>query len=396
MTPSLTGSVGTEPADNNGIDVTLIQVFLTAWLLSIKSQQIGILATWRPGIYDDTLGQMITFFQRRRTLPVADGRVDRNGRTWREMLVVVKTLTGFDLPGWVDPPAPKPAKPRFTDLKVLRFQQILPKTGASKIERPSIEPASFIPYLFRPVPPTAALVQGKSDGEMHEFRFKIEKGGAVFWVGAAVPKGTTDFSRMYVFFHPDTMGGETPNYAEFVGQRWSDATRYVQQMGSQMAMIKKIPVVVPFMTSDSAANTAKTNLFGDHGQETLNDLAAAMQISVGNTGAFPKVKDVGVASFSSGVHHLVRFAKKLGPSGLIREQIDFDGPFDKRPHDAPSTLQNCTNWTVTQEPAPFGKRSGWIYLPPKTAFTSVREQNTIHGKIGHLTFRSLMTVSAMR
>jgi hypothetical protein len=28
------------------------------------------------------------------------------------------------------------------------------------------------------------------------------KDGAVFWVGAAVPFGTTDFTKIQVFFHP--------------------------------------------------------------------------------------------------------------------------------------------------------------------------------------------------
>jgi hypothetical protein len=42
---------------------------------------------------------------------------------------------------------------------------------------------------------------------IHELLFKVTKNGAVFWVGAAVPLGTTDFTKIQVFFHPTVVQG---------------------------------------------------------------------------------------------------------------------------------------------------------------------------------------------
>ena len=43
---------------------------------------------------------------------------------------------------------------------------------------------------------------------IREFLFQIRKDGQVYWVGAAVPDGISDFSKVQVFFHPTVKNGK--------------------------------------------------------------------------------------------------------------------------------------------------------------------------------------------
>lgn len=390
MAPQLTGSVGRSPADNRPPDVTVVQAFMTAYLGSIKSPQIGIAAAWQPGVYDDTLGNIIDFFQRKRRLPKVDGRVDRNGRTWREMLQVAKTAR-LDIPEWIDPPKPTPG---FIDLNVLRFQQTMPVTSGS-FEIASVVPYSVMPYLFTPVPKTAALIEKGAGGVIFEFLFKIEKNGAIFWVGACIPQATMDFSRVYIFFHPDTISAsDDAAYPAFAG-RWPTVQRYVPAMGLQMAAIKAMPVIVPFMTHASRSNNGRTNLFADRGADTLDDILTAIQMTLGRADARGAVRQVGVASYSSGVNHLFRFAEVVGGTGLIREQIDFDSAYMVNAHKNAPILPGAVNWMVTQSPPPFGKRTGWLQLSPH-AFRNVHSmRGDTHAQIGNMMFQTMMMLSVI-
>src|SRR4051812_35281808 len=148
---------------------------------------------------------------------VADGVVDPRGTTLRKL----DALAGGIAP---TPPAPTPG---FTDLKVLRFQQTLPvQSGGFTI--PSIAPASAMPFLFAPLAKGATLVEAVAGGTVFDFLFKIEKNGAIFWVGACVPAGTADFSRAYIFFHPDTISStDDAGYPGFTGRWPTVRQRYV-------------------------------------------------------------------------------------------------------------------------------------------------------------------------
>jgi hypothetical protein len=226
--------------------------------------------------------------------------------------------------------------------------------------------------------------------------FKIEKNGATFGVGACVPAGTTDFSRAYIFFHPDTISStDDAGYPAFTG-RWPGVRqRYVLPEGLQMAAIKTMPLIVPFMTNASRANNARTNLFADRGVETIDDILAAIQISIGQTGNFGSVRQIGVASFSSGVDHLARFAQKLGASGLIREQIDFDSAFMIVAHKNAPNLPGAVNWMVSQSPPPFAGRPGWLHVP-QTAFRNVNTfRGDTHSQIGFMMFQTMMMLSVV-
>jgi hypothetical protein len=294
-----------------------------------------------------------------------------------------------------EPTPPKPEAPGFTDLKVLRFQQTLPAVPGG-FSYPAIEPASVMPFLFTPVAKHAALLEGSANGTIFEFLFKIEKNGAIFWVGACVPAGTTDFSRAYIFFHPDTMSAsDGARYPAFTGRWQTVQQRYVAPLGLQMAAVKAMPLIVPFMTNASRLNGALNNLFADRGAETLDDIISAIQISLGQTSAQGSVRQIGVSSYSSGVDHLFRFAEKLGATGLIREQIDFDSAFMTVAHKSAPVLPGAVNWMVTQSAPPGGKRLGWLHLPA-AAFRNVPTmRGDVHRQIGLMMFKAMMTLSVV-
>lgn len=324
----------------------------------------------------------------------ADGVVDPGGNTLRKLDA---------LAGKPAPPAPTP-KPGFMDLKVLRIRQTLGKdmTDAHATQIPAVSLGSLMPFLFTRFDPKAKLREEMAKATIHELLFEIEKDGVTFWVGAAIPAGTMDFSRAYIYFHPDTMGdADNRTYKNFSG-RWEEVRRYVWSQGTHMAAAKKIPLLVPFMTLASRGNTAGVNLFASQGVETISDIMTAIQMTLGRTGKFGEIQHVGVASFSSGVDHLFRFAQKVGGSGVIREQMDFDGANIIVSHKIAPRLSGCVNWTITQNASHIGVKSadrvgtpGWLYLPGEVWSEVGRGMKDVHAKIGFMMFNPMMILSAM-
>ncbi|MBL8587823.1 MAG: hypothetical protein JNK46_04785 [Methylobacteriaceae bacterium] len=328
-------------------------------------------------------------------LKKADGVVDPRGTTLRKL----DALAGKPAP------APTPPKPNFIDLKVLRFRQTLGRdlTEAHENSIPMVTFGSMVPFLFWPFSVQSKLKQDMAKGSIHEFLFEIEKGGATFWVGAAVPAGTTDFSRAYVYFHPDTMGeADNATYKTFSG-RWETVRRYVWTQGTHMASAKKMALIVPFMTLSSRQDSPSANMFAATARETINDILAAIQISLGRTGKFQEAQQIGVASFSSGVDHLFRFGKKMGSSGILREQMDFDGANIIVKHEVAQSFTGCVNWSVTQNAAHVGAKSaeragrpGWVYLPAPAWSDVGNLRGHLHEQIGFMTFGPMMLASAIR
>ncbi len=204
-------------------------------------------------------------------------------------------------------------------------------TVPNEANNPVVKP----PVLTSP-PASFRFLQSTTSEWIHEFLFKIQKGGKVFWMGAAVPMGTTDFTRAQIFFHPTVKQGHEiraaeEDYHDFKGG-WSTGTsplqRYVAMQGGQLAEARRLmPLLVPFMTMAAVNKGGSDNMFSDRPVDTLNTVIAAIQSEVtGTTGAHPKLSKLGSSSFSSGIHALRMFVGSLGSSGLIKEIIDFDSP----------------------------------------------------------------------
>lgn len=88
---------------------------------------------------------------------------------------------------------------------------------------------------------------------IHELLFQVTKNGTVFWVGVAVPLGTTDFTRIQVFFHPTVVQAgvvhaRDADYPAFTGGWSSSLQRYIALEGGQLAASSQVPMLVPFTT----------------------------------------------------------------------------------------------------------------------------------------------------
>jgi hypothetical protein len=240
---------------------------------------------------------------------------------------------------------------------------------------------------------------------MQEFLFKVTKDSHVFWVGAAVPLGTLDFTKIQVFFHPTVQQGLPPHvvvhareedYPTFTGGWSGSLQRYVAMEGGQLAGARLVPLIVPFTTMAALGNPSM-NVFGVDPVATLAHLAAAIQSAMIPvfTPPPPEVQQVGVTSFSSGITALRQFVHSMQPSGLLREIIDLDSPFIiGQPADlvrSPGAVSSC--YTQTPRATPL---QGYVHLPP-ARFTHLTSFNADpHACIGWMMYFTAMLSSVIQ
>jgi hypothetical protein len=234
---------------------------------------------------------------------------------------------------------------------------------------------------------------------IHELLFRVETDQGRFWVGAAVPAGTTDFSRAQVFFHPtviqagDVIAADA-DYPEFKGGWSGSLQRYVPMQGCQLAGAGRLlPLLVPFTTMAALGNSA-SNMFSSHPVEVLNAVIAAIPDAIGVHGLpAPELAAIGVSSFSSGITAMRLFLQALVSSGLIKEITDFDSPFIVSEPKALTTLPGAVSRCYTQV-AISNPPSGWLTLSP-SSFSQITAFTTPHAIIGFMAYYSAMLTSAI-
>lgn len=262
-----------------------------------------------------------------------------------------------------------------------------------------------------PNPVIKPVMQGQFLEEMpltttiQEFLFTVNKNSNIFWVGAAVPLGTLDFTKMQVFFHPTVQQGFPPNvivhareedYPTFTGGWSGSLQRYVSMQGGQLAAARLVPLIVPFTTM-AALQNANMNIFGVDPIATLTHLATAIQSAVIPifTPPPPELLQVGVTSFSSGIFALRQFVQSMQPSGLVREIIDLDSPhIVGQPADlvgSPGAVSSC--YTQKNRATPL---EGYRYLPP-ASFSHLTSFNADpHACIGWMMYYTAMLTSVIQ
>lgn len=237
--------------------------------------------------------------------------------------------------------------------------------------------------LFQEIPQT---------GTISEFLFEMRKDGGVYWIGAAVPAGTTDFTKTQVFFHPTVVQNGVVHAAEgdypaFRGGWSGSLQRYVAMQGGQLAGMRLTPLIVPFMTMAATSGHAPAYMFATRPLETLNEIMTAVRDAVvpGATGTV-QVARMGVSSFSSGIGAMRLFIRAFGSSGLIAETTDFDGPFIRSEPKVITRAPNAAGRVFSQVPPPH-PQLGWVTMPA-ASFRNVatfRAQGP-HAQIGWMTF----------
>jgi hypothetical protein len=144
-------------------------------------------------------------------------------------------------------------------------------------------------------------------GTIREFLFEMRKDNGVYWIGAAVPRGTADFSKVQVFFHPTVVQAghvhaTEGDYPAFRGGWSRSLQRYVAMQGAQLAGVRQVPLIVPFMTMAAYSGRAPAYMFATRPVETLNAIMTTLRDAVTPGAADPvQVARIGVSSFSSGI-----------------------------------------------------------------------------------------------
>ena len=178
-------------------------------------------------------------------------------------------------------------------------------------------PTFSIPKAVRPAVTVSPnkhfrFTQFDPQADFHDLLFEVKKGGRVFWIGAAVPKGITDFSRAQMYFTPSTVKpgphgkvivlADDKDYQAFTGG-WADRMRnFIPMMGLQAAAAKKpVTLLVTFMKSTAFSVLNDDNVFKDRPVQTLNVVMNAIKRHVGAAPFSSVIDKLGVSSFSSGV-----------------------------------------------------------------------------------------------
>ena len=237
---------------------------------------------------------------------------------------------------------------------------------------------------------------------IHELLFKVTKDGKVFWVGAAVPFGTTNFSKIQVFFHPTVVQGQTVHategdYPDFRGGWSASLQRYVALEGGQLAAVRQLPMLVPFTTM-AALGGGVNNMFTQDPVATLSHITAAIQstlILLPIALPPPPLTDVGVASFSSGIGAMRMFRNAMQPSGLLREIIDFDSPFIIGQTPALTLSPGAVSSCYSQVPHPPPVPPGYRFLPAASFANLTSYGASPHSCIGWMLYYTAMITSVI-
>ena len=265
-------------------------------------------------------------------------------------------------------------------------------TAPHLVNNPVITPADVMSNSKYTEMPLAATI--------HEFLFQVQKGNSIFWVGAAVPENTVDFTRAQIYFHPTVKQGNTihaaeSDYQDFKGGWSGSIQRYVALEGVQLAGAARLmPLLVPFTTMTALYNR-DANMFSNRPVETLQAVINAIQDELWPTAMdYQQLGTAGISSFSSGINALRLLIQDLGPLGLIREVTDFDGPYiisePKTLTPCPGAISRCFTQAVLSSPPP-----GWINLPFANFSLLAANPDQAHGCIGRMTYYTAALASVI-
>ncbi len=374
---SISGPVGIRNRTQQVANAVVDQAKIIELLSLIDPSDGGKRGVWTPPPLPGQpcppqLADAIRVFQElwraRGELRGVDGVVDPGGGTLRKLDALASgRLVG---PSGVDP-------------SLIRFRQTNPErlTGVHDVRQMVISPLS-IGGLFQEIAQT---------GSIREFLFEMRKDGEVYWIGAAVPQGTTDFSKVQVFFHPTVVQAGVVHAAEgdypAFGGGWSGKLqRYVSMQGGQLAGARATPLIVPFMTMAATSGRAPAYMFATRSSETLNAIMTAVRDAAmpGADGSV-QVSRIGVSSFSSGVGAMRLFIRAFG-GGLIAETTDFDSPFIITEPKIITRSPGAAGRVFSQV-APPHPQFGWLTMPASSFrnISTFRLQGP-HAQIGWMSF----------
>ncbi|MDX2299941.1 MAG: hypothetical protein NW204_09470 [Xanthomonadaceae bacterium] len=136
-------------------------------------------------------------------------------------------------------------------------------------------------------------------------------------------------------------------------------------------------------------------MFGIDPVATLSHILAQIQATIMPvfTPPPPQLREVGVASFSSGIGAMKAFIASMRPSGLLREIIDFDSPhIVGMPAEltvTPGAVSSCYTQRSRPNPPP-----GYRYMAPGS-FARLTSFTDPHACIGWMMYYTAMLTSSI-
>lgn len=370
--------------------------------------QSGVWSTPRPGARyspPSALVAAIKLFQQRwqpgGDIPKVDGVVDPDGATLRKM----DALAGA-------PSVPLPVGPGGTNPDLIHgmlVEQMNPDATVPVVEKRTV----LAPYIADFPAAQVPIV-----GVFYPFRFRIEKDGRYYWVGVAASPLTSDFTQAQIYIHPTPTQGEVTvatvgDYPRFAGG-WKKIWRYLPTIGAQMAAVRPILLIVPFMPDPARNAESPWNIFATRPAETLSaivtathrELAARLPITGPRQ---PHVLSrIGVASYSSGIYFQQASLNMLAGTGLVAETFDFDSRWIVRERKKPwvSATNARATW-ISQWAPPKPDRNGrseypqpppgsFIHIPDRQLARISPRTASAHAKIGNLAYHWMMLRSVIQ
>jgi len=269
--------------------------------------------------------------------------------------------------------------------------------------RPPITSSPNKQFRFTDFPPKA---------DFHDLLIEVKKGGRVFWVGAAVPKKITDFSRAQLFFTPSTVKrdragnliilADDKDYPTFTGQWATRMRNFVPMMGVQAAAAAKpVIMLITYMKATAFGQLNSDNVFTDRPVQTLNVVMNEIKRVVAGPAFSSVIDKLGVSSFSSGATPMRLCISTLENSGLIKEVFDFDGPFLVAERNKGMVRsKNAVSRVFTQHQL-SKPPSGWVNLLPDhfqfvtEKFGQAVPENIMHQRIGRMMYHQALANSVV-
>ncbi|PZU85554.1 MAG: hypothetical protein DI527_21115 [Chelatococcus sp.] len=324
MAVELSGAVGRGSAGNAPRDVGLVQAFFTAYLAHIRDPQLAIAAGWTAMVYDPSLGDIIAWFQTRRRLPVVDGRIDRGGRTWREILTVIRTTPQLVIPGWVDPqPGPTQDFVKRTD-RSSGFQ----------------DTAQSLPQLLFPSRLSTHWEMewgAATDAPVDFWYYECPSSARCQFIGVAAPANLVDADALLIFFHHPIHQepGKYDSRQSYLDWGIGDYMIGRMQVMRQLALSgKRVAVVVPAPVQGGRTEFTSDESFVRRALARIDSDMLGIE-----TDDFP---DLILAGYSGGLKDLDDFYNNMPTlRSKVRAVIDFDGALV-----GPLAKINLRNWAT--------------------------------------------------
>jgi hypothetical protein len=307
-----------------------------------------------------------SFWQSRGKLRVADGAIDPGGSTFRQLLAVGVSprSTGTGVPA--------------EGVTVTITEEPVPIDTRWRVVHPAVRNSKGV------------MTSSQEQGKFKAFHLKVEKPQGIFWVGAAVPDGCTDFSHAHIFHHPSANQHKNAKKLpdcpdeqyEMLGGGWRELERnYTHLVGVQHAASGiGYPLLVPLIRFSAYQKPADSNdIFASSPITTIREIL--LTLSKGSTNFI--ANSFSTSSFSNGIVLQANTISHFG--GLVKYAVDYDSAHLKNPGRNITPTSNMAVFRYSGKPNPARSTREfvmpWHTWPPETTGGLKEDSVVLHHNI---------------